>query len=92
MPRYERVEADGFTFLFAYDTTDPELLHIYARHLTTIDDALDVWFDDATEDVWDEKYERFETVGQHHVLYWTWVDPQRRVLIISCFRREEDDE
>ena len=89
MPEYQQVEADGFTFLFAFDPDDPSPLHIYARHLATIDDALDVWFDDATDDVWNEEYRRFETVGRTHVLYWAWLVEGQRVLIITCFRRED---
>ncbi len=89
MPEYYRVEADGFSFFFAFDSTDPDQLHIYARHLATVEDALDVWFDDTTEDVWNKQYRRYETVGHTHVLYWTWLVPGQRVLIITCFRRED---
>jgi len=89
MPEYQHVDADGFTFLFAFDSDDPEQLHIYARHLATIRDALKVWFDDRTEDTWNEQYKRYETVGRTHVLYWTWLVPGKRVLIITCFRRED---
>jgi hypothetical protein len=91
MPRYRRVRREEITFLFAYDQTDPSLLHIFARHLTTIEDALQVWFDDRAEDVWNEAKQRFETRGETHVLYWTWLDESRpdTVLIISCFSRED---
>jgi hypothetical protein len=40
MPRYRAVRRDGFTFLFAYDETDPSLLHIFARHMTSVEDAV----------------------------------------------------
>lgn len=36
------------TFVFKYDVDAPHLLHIFARHLTEPDDALDVWFDPTT--------------------------------------------
>jgi hypothetical protein len=89
MPRYKRVRSQNFTFLFAYDQTDPTLLHIYARHTTTIEDVLRVWFDQRAEDVWNEQYERFESRSETHVLYWTWLDDGHTVLIISCFTRED---
>lgn len=78
MPRYRSVRAEGFVFLFAYDQDAPELLHIFARHLTTIDDALRVWFDPTVEDEWNERYERFEVTTQTHVLYWKWLTEGER--------------
>ncbi len=89
MPRYKPVRSHGFTFLFAYDQTDPALLHIFARHLTTIEDALRTWFDPQAEDVWNEQRQRFETRSETHVLYWTWLEDGQTVLIISCFTRED---
>jgi hypothetical protein len=89
MPRFKRVRSGGFTFLFAYDETDPSLLHIYARHLATIEDALRVWFDPQAEDVWNDQRERFETRGETHVLYWTWLNDGETVLVITCMARED---
>jgi hypothetical protein len=89
MPRYRQVRADGLVFLFAYDADDPTLLHIFARHLTTIDDALRTWFDASAEETWNEQRQRFETRSASHVLYWTWLTDNERVLIISCFTRED---
>jgi hypothetical protein len=90
MPRYRAIRREGFTFLFSYDRTDPSLLHIFVRHLTTPDDALTVWFDPEAEDTWDEERERFESRGENHVLLWTWRDgSEDTVLIISCFTRED---
>jgi hypothetical protein len=89
MPRYRDVRAEGLVFLFAHDDDDPELLHIFARHLTTIDDALRVWFDSTVEDDWNETYERFEVKTKTHVLYWKWLTEGERILIITCFTREE---
>jgi hypothetical protein len=83
------VQAEGIVFLFAYDNDDPKLLHIYARHLTTVDDALRVWFDSEAEEVWNEDRQRFEVQTETHVLYWTWMTDSERVLIITCFTRED---
>ena len=70
---------------FRYDTVDPSILHIYARHLTSIDDALDVFFD--TEPKWNEEYERFENYSVTHGLFWFWKNEERKiVVIITCFR------
>lgn len=90
MTRYRQVRSHGFTFLFAYDQTDPTQLHIYVRHLTTIEDALRVWLDQHnTEEIWNEQNERFETRNETHVLYWTFLADGETVLIISCFTRED---
>lgn len=43
MGRYRRVKEGGITFLFKYDEVDPTLLHIFARHLMEVDDALDLF-------------------------------------------------
>jgi hypothetical protein len=90
------VEADGYTFLFAYDRHAPELLHIYARHLVQVDDALEVFFDPTAREVWNQDHRRWETTGHTHVLYWCYTasygpdpEPDRRVLIITCFPRED---
>ncbi len=42
--KYKTVEEQGLRFVFAYDDDAPDLLHIYVRHLTSIDDALDTFF------------------------------------------------
>lgn len=89
MPRYRHVRADGFVFAFAYDEDDPQILHIFARHLTTVDDALRVWFNPDVEDIWDEEHQRFEVQTETHVLLWTWLTEGERVLVITCFTRED---
>jgi hypothetical protein len=83
------VERDGITFVFTHDDDDPSLLHIFARHLATIDDALGVWFDERTTDVWNDRYSRWESTGVTHVLYWTWLVAEQRVLIITCFTKDD---
>ncbi|MEZ4489308.1 MAG: hypothetical protein R3F51_17110 [Cyanobacteriota/Melainabacteria group bacterium] len=85
MPGYKQVKEDGFIFLFRYDTVDPTILHIYARHLTSIDDALDLFFE--TEPKWNEKFKRFENYSDTHGLYWFWRDERKKiVVVITCFR------
>ncbi len=42
---YQRVRERGIIFYFKCDDQHPELLHIYVRHSTYVDDALDVFFD-----------------------------------------------
>jgi hypothetical protein len=90
MGRYFHVRAGGITFAFAWDPAAPgEVLHIYARHLTTVDEALATWFDDAATDTWNDEHQRFETENDTHVLYWSWLTEYERVLIITCFRKED---
>lgn len=83
---YKRVREHGITFYFKYDDQHPEFLHIYARHLTGIDDALDVFFDPNRQSVWNEEQQRWETQSATHMLYWTWLEERTKVLIITCFR------
>lgn len=85
MPGYKRVVEEGITFLFKFDQVDPTILHIFARHLTSIDDALDVFFE--TKPIWNDKHRRFENYSDKHGIYWFWRNqPKREVVIITCFR------
>lgn len=85
MGSYKAVKEQGYTFVFKYDGDDSEILHIFARHLTTIDDALDVFF--SADPVWKAEYERYESYSPTHGLYWFWHDQDRKVvMVISCFR------
>ena len=61
----------------------PDLLHIYVRHLTSIDDALDTFFNGRTN--WHEEHKRFETYTESHGLFWFWLEQEKVVMIISCF-------
>ena len=63
----------------------PELLHIYVRHLTSIDDALDTFFNGQTS--WNEEQKRFETYTGTHGLFWFWLEPDKVVMVISCFKQ-----
>jgi hypothetical protein len=86
--KFVRATKNGVTFVFKMDEVNPEILHIYARHLTTIDDAVGVFFDDSNP-VWNITYERYENYNDTHGLYWFWLDkPNRVVMVVTCFRNE----
>jgi hypothetical protein len=89
MPAWKHVRSGGVVFVFKYDLDDPSILHIFARHLMTVDDALRTWFDEDAEDTWNDEYGRFETRSDTRVLYWKWLTEAERVLVISCFTRED---
>jgi hypothetical protein len=85
MVRYKRVRENGHVFVFKYEDDPPGVLHIFARHLTEIDDALDVFF--SSEPSWNEELGRFENQSDTHGLYWFWLDEGAKVvMVISCFR------
>jgi hypothetical protein len=79
----------GIDFSFTTDPADPDVLHIFARHLTTPQDAIETFFDPDAVTEWNERRRRFETRSETHVLYWDWRRKDREVRVISCFRREE---
>lgn len=82
--KFEAVEENGITFLFKYDEDAPDLLHIYARHLTTIDDALNVYFN--TKPKWNKKHNRYENYSDTHGIYWFWLnEANKKVIVITCF-------
>ncbi|MHB1417552.1 MAG: hypothetical protein ACYC1C_20075 [Chloroflexota bacterium] len=82
---YKRVREQGIVFYFKYDDQHPEMLHIFVRHLTDVDDALDVFFDPNRRDSWNKQRQRWETESATHALYWTWLEENEKVLVISCF-------
>jgi hypothetical protein len=82
--KYKNVNKQGVRFVFAYDDDAPELLHIYVRHLTTIDDALDTFFTGSPAK--NDQYERYETFTDTHGLYWFWIEDEKVVMVISCFK------
>jgi hypothetical protein len=77
----------GIRFQFAYDPDDPEILHIFARHLTSERDAVRTFFLGSTR--WNSSRQRFETTTDTHVLYWFWLVEGELVQVISCFTDEE---
>lgn len=58
----------GIRFVFKCDTDDPTVLHIYARHGTTIENAITTFKTGVTR--WNDQYKRFETFSETHGLFW----------------------
>ncbi len=86
-PEYEHVKCNGLIFVFKYDDKKQDILHIYSRHLTTPDDALDLYFN--YESVWDEERKRYANFSDTHGLYWFWCNKEKKVImVISCFKRQ----
>ena len=88
MPKFKQVRERGISFVFKYDADAPDLLHIYARHLTTIDDALDVFFDHSAQQAYNAEHQRYERYSRTHGLYWFWLKPDSVVMVITCFSEE----
>ncbi|MEK7434350.1 MAG: hypothetical protein AABZ74_14555 [Cyanobacteriota bacterium] len=79
------IEEENIKFFFKYDSsTKDKLLHIWVRHLTTIENALDVFFENDNT-TWNENHSRFESFSETHGLYWFWLEENKKVMIISCF-------
>ena len=84
--KLKKIKRENIIFFFKYDPSSPELLHIYVRHLTTVGQALFVWFNGKT--IFNEVYNRFETETETHCLYWNWINKEeKKVIVISCFER-----
>lgn len=83
-PRFKHYKNKGIKFVFKYDSVAPDLLHIYARHLTTPQDAVATFF--AASAVWNEDNKRFESYSETHGLHWFWLKENSDVMVISCFR------
>ncbi len=62
------------------------MLHIYARHMTTPDDAIATFKKGGA--VWNQRYNRFESRTDTHTLYWFWLDVGSTVMVVSCFSKE----
>lgn len=80
-------EASGIRFVFKRDADAPELLHIYARHLTTAEDAISTFF--AGRTTWNNERKRFETMSSTHGLFWVWLKQGMEAMVITCFRNED---
>ena len=87
---YKQIDFNDYRFVFKYETGNPEMLHIYARHRVTPDDAIGIFF--TYDPVWNEKWARFETYSKTHGLFWYWCNKKKNekkkvVMVISCFER-----
>lgn len=74
--------------MFKTEPGHPELLHIFARHTTTIDEALAVFFDPTAASNWNATHRRWETRSATHELHWFWLQADRVVMVITCVRHE----
>lgn len=86
---YRAKRREGITFLFATDEVDPDLLHIFARHMMSPEQAIDAWFN-YDEEHWNEQFSRFESWwwqpnGWAIAVYWFWRKKDDVVVVISCF-------
>jgi hypothetical protein len=77
----------GIRFVFKTEPGHPDMLHIYARHLTEPVDAIEAFFDG--QRVWNQQRNRFETTTDTHTLYWYWLKEEAVVMVVSCFRSED---
>ncbi len=79
-----KVRSGNYTFFFSYDSVDPKLLHIYARHLMQPADAVEIFFKGTTSE--NAAQERMETYTGKCGLYWFWLyESAKKVWVISCF-------
>lgn len=83
------VEANGERFRFYYDLDQPQLLHVTLRHGTTPPDAIEVFFESQTGPR-DDAHARYETLTETHGIYWARHAGDHSVIIISCFKREDE--
>jgi hypothetical protein len=63
------------------------VLHITARHGTAAEEAITTLLTKQT--VRDEERHSFESFTETLEVYWFWWEKDRRVGVISCFRRKE---
>ena len=77
--RFDKYTAKGIEFYFKYDDVAPDLLHIYARHLTAPTEAIETYF--YGETTWNERYKRFETSTDSHGIYWLYTVRGNKVRI-----------
>lgn len=87
MPRQHKLIIGGVTFYFAYDPLDPSMLHIFARHLKTPQDAIRAWL--GGQAAWNEAHARFHSHYQGIEVTWFWINERRRMVqVISCYDAE----
>ena len=86
MSNYQTYTYDNIKFVFKFDSVDPTLLHIYARHMMEADDAIELFFDTTAVTTWNGKLRRFETYTANRGLFWYWMTKDKVVMVVSCFR------
>lgn len=89
--KYKQVGARGLRFVFKYDDDALDLLHIYARHLTTPDEVLDLFFDPSASQVHDGEHDRFERSNGTHTMFWFWLKRDEAVMVITCFKEDPNE-
>src|SRR5713226_5529017 len=75
---YRRVRGNSITFVLKTEPGHPDLLHIYARHLTTEQDAVNTFFAPDAHTIWNADSDRWETQSATHILYWSGSKREKR--------------
>lgn len=89
--RYQRHKSRGHIFVFKYDSVDPNMLHITARHEMKPQDAISVFFDTDAITFYDLRFNRFETANEEVVIQWFWINENEKVvMIITCATTYKD--
>jgi len=84
MGRYKRLKSRGITFVFKYEDDYPELLHIWARHRKTEEDAIYIFFNGTIAR--NEEHDCWATEAGTEVLWWFWIDEENKIaMVIACF-------
>lgn len=83
--QYEVKKVRGYTFFFKFDPIQPDLLHIFVRHLTTIENAISTFFE--SDPIYNNQYNRYENRTYDYTIYWNWINKtDKKVIIITCFK------
>jgi len=77
----------GLRIAFRTDRDAPELLHIWARHTTTVEDAITCVLEGTTTFNFNRR--RFDSVNQTHLV--TWLIGTRQIIVLTCIRREDGE-
>ncbi len=72
-------------FVFKIDPDEPSMLHIWARHLCTPDEAILTWRDGSR--VWNQTHKRWESYTASHGLFWFELK-DGGIMVVSCFKME----
>jgi len=81
------VSEQGIEFHFFYAKGSTIELHITARHGTTVDDAIETYFNGISE--YDSEHRRFVTMTAMRTLFWNWIEPDRVLYVITCIKAGE---